>query len=292
MQSNIDLSWVQTGRELEVECIDGGRSTSEFTFAPLDLDPDNEEEQTVNERPVDDADKTEERARTIQRYVPYAQKAYLERGLVYPFRVSDSGESLTVLPGSGMREMAKKTAHLGRIISRTGTPSKEFESRGFNALYSFLGGIGTCVGAKRERIAGPEKAVREFRKSLFEHERGGIVEAKYPKNGDLGADGFIILGRPWIGPLIFYQSKNTPFDFRTFPPEFSRVPAIVASWFGRRIHQQRPIISAYASNTLLTIAAREEIFTKQGSAAVMIIDAADILRAEMNQPVAACCTML
>ena len=282
MQSNIDLSWIPIGRNMEVESIDGGRASNEFTLGPSDSGIENDEELPVNLRAVDDAEETEQRVKSIEKYVPYAQRAYAERGLSYPFRKSDSGDSLVVLPSAQMRDLAVKTVDLNRIISTTGGAQRNLEKRGFNALHTYLGGVGACVGASRVGRTGPKRAVEQFRTLLLDHERGDHHD-QYPANGDLGADGFIVLGRPWVGPLIFYQSKNTPFDMREFPAEFSQVNGI-GKWFGRALHRQRPIFSVFAANTLLTMAARESIFETQGNSAVMIIDAADILAAEMNQP--------
>src|SRR4051794_32927016 len=127
VQSSIDLSWVHRGRELEVECIDGGRPSSAMTLAPPFVDPDNDEEVPVNTISVDDAEETEDLAQVVRQYVPYAQKAFSERGLIYPFRASASGDSLMMLPGGDMKDLATRSAALCRIISKTGKPSKEFE---------------------------------------------------------------------------------------------------------------------------------------------------------------------
>lgn len=287
-----DLSWIQTARAMEIEAIDGGRGSNEFTLAPTD-GYGNPEEEPVNTKPVDDADETEERVRILTQYISYVQAAFTERGLTYPFRVSQAGDSLTVLPGPEMRALGVKVAQLSRIISITGRPAKEFERRGFQALHKYMGGIGTCVGASREGAGlGTARAVEVFRTTLLNHEKGGYSE-EYPPNADLGADGFIIMGRPWHGPIVFYQSKNTPFSLRDFPAEFARVPAIVQSWFGRALCAVRPVLPVYATNTILTMTAREEIYRMQGAAAVTIIDAADILLAELGGGVPApLCTIL
>jgi hypothetical protein len=65
---DLDLSWIQTARAIEMEAIDGGRASNEFTLAPTDRD-DNPEEAPVNTKAVDDADETEERVRVLTQYI-------------------------------------------------------------------------------------------------------------------------------------------------------------------------------------------------------------------------------
>ena len=108
-------------------------------------------------------------------------------------------------------------------------------------------------------------------------------------NGDKGADGFLILGRSWGGPIAFYQSKNTGFDLESHPEEFSRIPSIAEDWFGKKVNTSRRIIPILALNTVLTIDLKEKIYMERGEFhGVHIIDAVDILATEnlpANHPI-------
>src|SRR5438445_43071 len=107
-----DLSWIETVRGLEVEAIDGGRTINEFTLAPDEVQ--NEEDRPVLGRAVDDEEETEERLRALPQYLDYARAAFQQRGLVYPFQVSSSRDSLEV--ASGQKEVARRSADLSRIV--------------------------------------------------------------------------------------------------------------------------------------------------------------------------------
>lgn len=281
--ARLDLSFVDLGREAEVEVVDTGRSLCEFTLAPgptsLTAEIGEGEEDAVHGRPVDDVLDADERLRDLPRYVAMAQIAFQERGLVYPFEVSASHDGLTIKRGEGA--LAVKVADLSRIV-RQGIPTAaRFEKRAFRAAQKWIGGWGMCVGAPREtRGIGGEKAIRHFRGQLLRHEAGGYWPDNFTRNGDEGADGFLILGRGWGGPIVYYQSKNTSFDLESYPEEFGRMPSVMEDWFGRKLNTGRRVIPVLALNTILTIALKEQIFEARGEAGVHILDAVDILASE------------
>jgi hypothetical protein len=272
-----DLSFIEVARALEVEAVDGGRSLSEFSFDPgVTTDP---EEEAVLGRPVDDMDEIEERSRALQEYLAYARLAFEQRGLVYPFDLSSGGDSLDVVPGQ--KSTAAQVAHLSRIVSQGLPVAKEFEKRAFQALQGLVGGWGVCVGAPRDDRHGPEKGIRRFREYLEPWEVGPNWPAAFPPSGDNGADGFIILGRGWGGPIVFFQSKNTSFSLKSFPEEFGRVPEILDDWFGKRLNQRRSLVPVFGLNTVLTVELKERIAEARGPAlAGHIVDAVDILGVE------------
>jgi hypothetical protein len=278
--SAIDLSFVEEARVLEVEAVEGGRPASEFTFAPAWSE--NDEELPVVGRAVDYALETEERLRLVREYVPYACRAYNQRGLTYPFKPTAAGDSLEVTPGG--ERLAKRVAELSGMIGKSAPVAKHFEEVGFRALQKLIGGWGACVGApRRGRGLGAERAIRRFRGYLTECESGDQWPEDFAPNGDHGADGFLILGRGWGGPIVFYQAKNTNFRLDDHPEEFARIPAICLDWVGVRHTQQRSVIRVFASNTVLTLEKKHEIYTARGDSGAHMIDAVDIAMVEFTR---------
>jgi hypothetical protein len=286
--ATLDLSFIDEARSLEVEAIDTGRGTSEFTFAPgasnftTDIAEGNEE--ALHGRPVDDLVEIGERLIDLRRYVDLATVAFQQRGLAYPFEIDESHQALTFRPSD--IDLAAEVADLSRIIRHRNPNAAKFEKRAFRALHKLLGGWGMCVGSPRETAdMGAEKTIRHYRSQLLAHEKGNAWPADFSPNGDGGADGFLILGRSWGGPIAFYQSKNTGFDLESHPEEFSRIPSIAEDWFGKKINSGRRIIPVLALNTVLTIDLKERIYAERGEIhGVHIIDAVDILAAEHLPP--------
>jgi hypothetical protein len=278
-----DISFIDEGRELEVEAVDCGRSTSEFTFAPGSANFVAEvaegDEEAVHGRPVDDILEVGERLENLPKYVRLARSAFRQRGLTYPFEIDESHQAL--VPNLGQQQFAEKVAQLSCIVRHGNPEAAKFEKRAFRALHRLMGGWGVCVGAPREHGGiGAEKAIRHYRQLLLDYEQSGEWPQDFGTNGDHGADGFLILGRTWGGPIAFYQSKNTGFDLECHPEEFSRIPAISADWFGKKVNTTRRIIPVLALNTVLTIELKERIYAERGEAGVHIIDAVDILATE------------
>jgi hypothetical protein len=282
-----DLSFIDEVRALEVEAVDTGRSTSEFTLAPgpanFVADVREDDQEALHGRPVDDVLELGERLKDLPRYVDLARSAFQQRGLTYPFEIDESRQALAVMPGLG--EFAAKVADLSRVV-RCGNPAAaKFEKRAFRALHRLIGGWGVCVGSPRETPdMGAERTIRRYRSWLLSHEQGNYWPADFSPNGDNGADGFVILGRGWGGPVAFYQSKNTGFDLESHPEEFSRIPSIAEDWFGKKMNAGRRIIPVLALNTVLSIDLKERIYAERGEQGVHIIDAVDILAAENVAP--------
>lgn len=273
-----DLSFIDTARRIEVEAIEGGRALSEFT-----LDPEsggNDEEVRVHGKAIDDIEEGAERRRVLQEYVPHARSAFQQRGLTYPFHVSGADDSLEVLPGHD--ETARVVAKLSEIVSVGKAVAKEFESRAFRALQVLIGGWGACVGAPRDDGHGPEAAIRRFRDLLQPWELGQEWPAAFAHSGDHGADGFVVLGRSWGGPVVFFQSKNTSFSLKDFPEEFARMPEVFNDWFGRRINRFRTVVPVCALNTILTVEQKERIAEARDPLGGHIVDATDILSVELG----------
>ena len=88
----------------------------------------------------------------------------------------------------------------------------------------------------------------------------GDSRLDFARSGDHGADGFIILGRGWGGPIVFFQAKNTNFNLKDPPEEFSRIPEVLQDWFGRRWNQHRAIIPVLAVNSVLTLEMKADIY--------------------------------
>jgi hypothetical protein len=273
---------------LEVEAVDTGRTTSEFTLAPgasnFGTDVGEDDEEALHGRPVDDLLEIGERLKDIPRYVDLARLAFQQRGLTYPFGIDESHQALAI--NHGQTQLASKVADLSRVIRRGNPDAAKFEKRAFRALHKLVGGWGMCVGSPRETPEmGAEKTIRHYRSQLLQHEQGTAWPTDFSPNGDGGADGFLILGRGWGGPIAFYQSKNTGFDLESHPEEFSRIPSIAEDWFGKKINAGRRIIPVLALNTVLTIDLKERIYAERGELhCVHIIDAVDILAAEDLPP--------
>lgn len=274
-----DLSFIDTARRFEVEAVEGGRALNEFS-----MDPEsgvNSEEVRVLGKAVDDIEETSERIQTLQEYVPHARSAFQQRGLTYPFDTSVAGDSLDVLPGHA--ETAGRVADLSGTVSQGKAVAKEFERRAFRALHILLGGgWGVCVGAPRDDGLGPEAAIRRFRGLLEPWEQGQDWPAAFAHSGDHGADGFVVLGRGWGGPVVFFQSKNTSFSLKDFPEEFARMSEVFNDWFGRRVNRYRTVVPVCALNTVLTIEQKERIAEARDPLSGHIVDAADILGAELG----------
>ena len=210
--------------------------------------------------------------------------AFQQRGLTYPFEIDESHQALTV--NLGQIHLASNVADLSRVIRRGNPDAAKFEKRAFRALHKLVGGWGMCVGSPREtRRWGRRRLSRHYRSQLLPHEQGTAWPTDFSPNGDGGADGFLILGRGWGGPIAFYQSKNTGFDLESHPEEFSRIPSIAEDWFGKKINAGRRILPVLALNTVLTIDLKERIYAARGEFhGVHIIDAVDILAAENLAP--------
>ncbi len=267
-----DLDFIATARLLEVEAVEGGRPLNEFSVAPASFQ--NDEELSVLGRAIDDVEETSERKDALRMFIEYARRAYAQRGMVYPFAVSAAGDALDVLPRH--RKIAQKAAWFSEISGKGSSTAKEFEEIAFRALHSLTGGWGICVGAKRRMGGNLVRSIDKFRSRLNQLERGAYCPDISPQNsGDAGADGFLILGRAWGGPLVFYQAKNSEFDTVRFPEEFTRMPEVLNSWFGKHYNQFRCVIPVLAQNTVLTLETKEEIF--QGSTGIQIFDVVDIM---------------
>jgi hypothetical protein len=287
--ARLDLSFIDEARALEVEAIDTGRSTSEFTLAPgpanFDADVGEGEEEWLHGRPVDDVLEVDERLKSLPQYVDLARLAFQQRGLPYPFEIDDSRQSLAVNPG--LKQFASKVADLSRVVRHGNPEAAKFEKRAFRALHRLVGGWGVCVGSPRETAGmGAEKTVRHYRSLLLAHEqKEGSWPEDFSRNGDNGADGFLILGRGWGGPVAFYQSKNTGFDLESYPEEFGRMPGITEDWFGKKMNLGRCLIPVLALNTVLSIELKERIYAERGEMhGAHIIDAVDILATEVVPP--------
>jgi hypothetical protein len=85
--ASLDLSFIDEARALEVEVIDTGRGTSEFTLAPgvsnFATDVGEGDEEALHGRPVDDLLEIGERLKDLPRYVDLARLAFMQRGLTY-----------------------------------------------------------------------------------------------------------------------------------------------------------------------------------------------------------------
>lgn len=286
--ASLDLSFIDEARALEVEAIDTGRSTSEFTFAPgqtsLAGEIGESDEEPLYGLPVDDMLELDERLKQLPRYIEIARTAFMQRGLTYPFEIDDSRQSLTVR--AGLEPFASSVAALSRVIRHANPDASKFEKRAFRALQKLIGGWGVCVGSPRATPGmGAERTIRHYRSLLLPHEQGSQWPEDFSPNGDNGADGFLILGRRWGGPVAFYQSKNTGFDLQSHPEEFNRIPSIAQDWFGKKVNLGRHVIRVLALNTVLTIDLKEKIYAERGEqSGVHIIDAVDILAAEEVAP--------
>ena len=272
-----DLAFIETARALESEAVEGGRASSEFGRSP-DVDEHFEEARVLG-RGADDAEEVADRIHAVEEYVAFARVAFQQRGLTYPFAASATGDSLESLPGH--RETAKRVAELSGMVSLGHPVSKQFERRAFLALQTLVGGWGVCVGAPRDDGQGPKAGIKRFRGMLEPWEIGAEWPSTYAASGDLGADGFAILGRGWGGPVVFFQSKNCSFSLKNFPEEFARMSDVFLDWFGKRVDHGRTIIPVCAMNTVLTVELKERIAEARGPFRGHMIDAVDILGVEI-----------
>jgi hypothetical protein len=273
----LDLAFVESARQLEVDAMEGGRPLNEFTVDPR-AENASDEEVPIMGRSVDDAEETAERVALVRQFLPYARAAYCQRGLAYPFQESAAGDSFEVVPGQ--ERTASRAAELSSMIRKGQPISKRFEEIAFEALQRFVGGWGWCVGAPRNNGRGAKHAIEEFRSELQKWESGDSWPTDFAKNGDHGADGFVILGRGWSGPILLYQAKNTNFELKDHPEEFARMPEILHDWFGRRWNQHRAVLPVLATNSVLTMEMKDGIYEARGDAGVHMLDAVDILCAE------------
>jgi hypothetical protein len=283
-----DLEFVDIGRRLEVEAIDGGRAQSEMTVDPnaSGVDTGDEEERPILLKSVDDVQERDEEERAVGRYAEYAQRAYAQRDLVYPFAPTSSYSSLEVVAGRG--QDARQVAEISRIVREGGIVAKRFEKRAFRALWRLIGGWGVSVGAPREEEGlGEKAAIGRFREMLRHCEAGPAMPGTFGPNGDRGADGFVILGRKWGGPVVFFKFNKTAAYVEKAAKELLQVSGIIEDWFGKRHNHVRQVIRVFALNTVLTLETKEEFFRNAGEGAGMhILDAVDILCAEReNEPV-------
>jgi len=277
--SGLDLSFVEEGRTLEVEAFEGGQASAEFTLDPMGWgDPEAEgDDDSVLGRAVDDILETQERLETVPGYLDYARAAFRQRGLGYPFRATAAKDSLEVIPGR--EEMAAACVALADAVSVGHRVAKDFEERAFRALQRLVGGWGVCVGTPRRDGSGRAAAVKRFRGLLRPWEQGGGEPEDADRGGDYGADGFLLLGRSWGGPILFYQAKNSPFALDVFPEELARIPNVVRPWFGRDVPSTR-FVPVLALNTILTMETKDRIHEERGPVSVHVLDAVDILAAE------------
>lgn len=273
--------FIDIGREIEVEAVRGGRRSNEFSTSPASVSsvgPTVTNDENVVFRPLDDILETEERLRALDTYVPFAERAFSERGLSYPFM--RTGDTLSLRPGRPARLLALKIVELNECCGIGGQEAKDFELRATKALHRFIGGEAVVVGAPRRGATGPRRAVSKFR-SLLRAEVGEYARDHYPPNGDFGADAFFILGRPWGGPIVFVQVKNRGFDPRTFAGELLEGSDSMREWFGRRFDQCRRVVTVCAVNTILTLTAKEAAFEAcLSGSGYHVIDCVDILCAE------------
>lgn len=273
---SFDLTFVDDLRKLEIEAVEGGRAQNAFSTAPVA--PANIDDESVFDTPVDDVMETSERIEAIASGLGYMQRAYEDRGLVYPFTAGPTPDHLVIQN----KTLAVEAAKLSRLIGVGGKDAKEFERLGLSALHQFTGGWGIGCGAPRDSGKGPKASITEFRKLLTESE-GTHVLPDLPPNGDCGADGFLILGRGWFGPLVYYQAKNSGFNLRGHPEEYSRLPEVVMTWFGVGLAESRTIIPVLGLNAVLTSEMKHRIGIARGPAKVHILDAVDILCAKHVQ---------
>lgn len=272
-----DLSFLGVTRPLEVEAVEGGRSMNEFS-----LDTGNStdfEEAPIFGRSIDDVEETDDRLRMLAPYVAYAEKAFRQRGIHYPFRISSSRASLEVI--SGLEHVARLVAELSSIISIGGSIADEFEKKALTALGVLLHGRAVSVGAPRKSRRGPGHDVGVFRAGLFEWETGSYRRKRYPCSGDMGADGFVFLGRSIAGPIVYYQAKNSLFNLERIPREFHRPGQVMHDWFGKEMISERIVIKAFGVNSILTLEEKLNITKDQGESKILILDAVDIVSAQL-----------
>jgi hypothetical protein len=273
-----DVSFIHQGRLLEVEAIEGGRRADEFSMSPL-VDLEFFDEAPVGNVPVDDIQETEERIQCVEHYVPFAKRAFEERGLVYPFGAQRSRASLQPLPGHEV--LARRCAGLAGHVGVGNRTAKKFESRAFRALHRLIGGWAVSVGTPRTGKTGPAKAVTAFRSLLRSTEIGAYKNPDPSHSGDYGVDAVYVLGREWGGPVVFLQAKNSSFDRAKFGGDLMRVSDALQEWFGHRIDKVRKVVTVCAVNTVLTSELKQRAFAACSDASgYHILDSVDILFAE------------
>jgi hypothetical protein len=275
----LDLSFIQVARDLEVEAQEGGRRRSEFSvypFGSIEI-PIGTDDSPIALEPMDDILETEDRVAALAMYLPYARRAFQDRGMVYPFAEIKPGSRLQA--NAGMELEAQRCAELSRLPGLGGSVAKGFELRAVKALHRLIGGWAACVGSPRHARTGPKRAITRFRSLLVAE--AGDEHPTYPPSGDFGLDAVWIMGRSWGGPIVCLQAKNAEFSITDLPQEFLRLSDVLFPWFGRRVDQRRAIIPVYAVNTVLTIETKERVFEAAGSPrGLHIVDAVDILLAE------------
>ena len=87
----VDVSYIQAGRDIEVESAEGGQRSSRLTMAPPSLDPDDRDEAGVLLTPLDDIIETDEWSTTLDQYLPYAEVAFGQRSLPRAYAPDFSG---------------------------------------------------------------------------------------------------------------------------------------------------------------------------------------------------------
>ena len=275
------FDFVDVGRGLEIEAVWQGRRENEFSTAPVaTLVPGGGtgDDEGVAFRPLDDIQGTAEAVRAIERYVPFAEQAFAQRGLLYPFMAVPGSDRLGIRPGG--ETLARDCAALASIAGMGGANAKEFEKRAVKALHRFVGGWAVLVGAPRDDRTGTRRAVTRFR-ALARAECGRYVRERYPPGGDFKVDAFFILGREWGGPLVFVQAKNSGFDRDRFAGDLLVASSAFEEWFGRKLDKSRRVIPVIAVNSVFTQEAKEAVFEDcLGSEGYHILDSADILCAE------------
>lgn len=228
---------------------------------------------------TDDIQEMEGRVANLQKYVPYAKKAFAERGLTYPFKTTANMATLESLPGQ--RSFAIECAQLSSAVGIGGSVAKKFEVRAFRALHRLIGGWAVCVGAPREKGTGCRRAVRAFRDQLNKVELGRYCNTDPPRSGDYRMDGIWLLGREWGGPLVYFQAKNSLFDPDRFAGDLLRLSDSLNEWFGRPLDKYREVIQVCAVNTILTTELKEDAFHAcKAGCGYHILDGVDILFAE------------
>jgi hypothetical protein len=273
-----DVSFIHQGRLLEAEAIEGGRRANEFSMSPL-VDLEFFDEAPVGNVPVDDIQETEERVQCVEHYVPFAKRAFEERGLVYPFCAQSSRASLQPLPGHEV--LARRCAEFAGDVGIGNPTAKKFESRAFRALHRLIGGWAVSVGTPRTGKTGPAKAVTAFRSLLRSTEIGAYKNPDPSHSGDYGVDAVYVLGREWGGPVVFLQAKNSSFDRAKFAEHLTRASFALQEWFGHRIDTVRNVITVFAVNTVLTTDLKHSAFADCGlGSGYHVLDSVDILFAE------------
>jgi hypothetical protein len=270
--------FIDVGRLLEIEALRPARRSNEFSTSPAFEAVVGIDDSNVVFRPADDILESQERQIALDNYLPFARRAFSERGLTYPFL--RTGDTLVCTQGARARHLAERIVQLTELSGIGGDKAKEFEVRATKALHRFIGGRGIAVGAPRNAKTGPERAVVGFRK-MVKDECGDFRRSGYPPSGDFGADAFFILGRQWGGPVVFVQVKNSSFDPVKFAADLLTGSTAFEEWFGRKLDKSRQVVAVVAVNSTLTIEAKETAFEScLGGFGYHILDCVDIVCAE------------